>query len=110
MVLNVFNTDIVYSKSLSSISFNCFKKNYNRHFIKLKNAKFFKKDIQQKLRLSYRGGIVDVYKPYGENLFCYDINSSYPHSMTKFMPVGYPICKKKITISDYFSKQHELFG
>lgn len=44
------------------------------------------KDIKQ----AYFGGIVDVYKPYGKDLYYYDINSLYSHSMIKDMPVGNP--------------------
>lgn len=37
----------------------------------------------------YTGGAVDVYKPYGENIYRYDVNSLYPYVMREFpMPVG----------------------
>nr|YP_009486079.1 hypothetical protein [Cantharellus lutescens]AWA82204.1 hypothetical protein [Cantharellus lutescens] len=40
----------------------------------------------------YTGGSVDVYIPYGKNLFSYDVNSLYPYVMKSFpMPVGNPI-------------------
>jgi len=41
------------------------------------------------IRKSYTGGATEMYIPYGENLYHYDINSLYPTSMFKFdMPVG----------------------
>ena len=37
----------------------------------------------------YTGGSVDVYKPIGENIYRYDVNSLYPYVMREFpMPVG----------------------
>lgn len=39
----------------------------------------------------YTGGAVDVYKPYGENVYWYDANSLYPYMMLiNAMPVGTP--------------------
>lgn len=42
------------------------------------------------IKQSYKGSNVSVYKPYGENLYAYDINSLYPFCMQKPMPVGTP--------------------
>lgn len=57
----------------------------------LKVYDFSHKEIDTKLRESYLGGIVDVYRPYlnGEG-FYYDVNSLYPTAMSKPMPVGLP--------------------
>jgi len=39
----------------------------------------------------YTGGAVDVYKPYGENVYRYDVNSLYPYIMDSTpMPIGNP--------------------
>jgi hypothetical protein len=47
--------------------------------------------IYKDIKKSYTGGAVDVYLPYGENLYLYDINSLYPSAMKRFpMPVGQP--------------------
>jgi len=43
----------------------------------------------------YRGGRVEVYKGYGENLFYYDVNSLYPYVMLENMPSGSPIRTNK---------------
>lgn len=40
---------------------------------------------------SYYGGAVDVYRPYGRNVYRYDVNSLYPYIMRNYpMPVGQP--------------------
>ncbi|GER42509.1 DNA polymerase [Striga asiatica] len=44
------------------------------------------------IRRAYYGGHTDVYKPYGENLYYYDVNSLYPYVMKEFpMPGGKPV-------------------
>lgn len=57
----------------------------------LKVYDFSHTEIGTKLRESYLGGIVDVYRPYlmGEGYY-YDVNSLYPTAMSKPMPVGLP--------------------
>jgi hypothetical protein len=42
------------------------------------------------IKRSYHGSIVSVFKPYGEKLFGYDINSLYPYCMLLPMPTGSP--------------------
>jgi len=42
---------------------------------------------------SYRGGIIDVYKPFGNNIYSYDINGSYSAAMMCPMPIGEPKLK-----------------
>jgi len=49
-------------------------------------------DIYEDIKKGYYGGMVEVYKPFAENLKKYDVNSLYPDSMMKRpMPVGMPI-------------------
>src|SRR6202011_5620956 len=38
------------------------------------------------MHLGYYGGRTEVFKPYGKNLYYYDINSLYPHVALKNMP------------------------
>jgi len=59
-------------------------------------------DIKQ----AYYGGITEVYKPYGENLYYYDVNSLYPYVALQDMP-GLECCKQEFmnlnpNIDDYF--------
>lgn len=46
-----------------------------------------KPKIFNDLKLSYYGGIVEVYKPYGENLKYYDVNSLYPFVAKNKLPL-----------------------
>ncbi|KAJ1562921.1 hypothetical protein HK096_008490 [Nowakowskiella sp. JEL0078] len=46
--------------------------------------------VDSDIRNSFFGGIVDVYKPTGTDLYYYDVNSLYPASMMLDMPVGNP--------------------
>jgi len=49
-------------------------------------------DIKQ----GYTGGSVDVYKPTGQHIYRYDVNSLYPYVMKSYpMPVGNPIQTRK---------------
>ena len=44
------------------------------------------------IRRGYYGGHADTYKPYGDNLYYYDVNSLYPFVMKTFpMPGGKPV-------------------
>lgn len=53
------------------------------------------------IRRGYYGGHVDVYKPYGENLFYYDVNSLYPFIMKSYpMPCGPPVWKNRLAGED----------
>ena len=45
---------------------------------------------------SFLGGLVDVYKGNILNGYSYDLNSLYPYSMCKAMPVGYPRHIRKV--------------
>lgn len=52
-------------------------------------------EVEQFLRFAYCGGRVEVFKPYGENLFHYDYNSLYPYEMENGeYPVGKPYYTK----------------
>ena len=42
--------------------------------------------IYKDIKLAYYGGITEVYKPYGENLYYYDVNSLYPFAGLQDMP------------------------
>ena len=49
------------------------------------------KELYKEMKNSYYGARVEVYKPYGKNLFYYDVNSLYPTIMRNNpMPVGNP--------------------
>ena len=82
-----FKINITDGMTISSLAYKLFKRDYyEEDSIEITNRK---KNYQYEIIAnSYRGGIVNVYKPYGENLYYYDINSSYPFNMLKDMPSG----------------------
>ena len=51
-------------------------------------------NIANEIRSGYTGGAVDMYipkNPDGKLIYCYDVNSLYPYSMSEWkMPVGSP--------------------
>jgi hypothetical protein len=66
-----------------------------------------KSKIYSDIRKAYHGGITEVYKPYGENLHYYDVNSLYPYVALQDMP-GIQCIKK-----DFINKTIDidsLFG
>ena len=38
------------------------------------------------IKKGYYGGVTEIYRPYGENLFYYDVNSLYPFVSKNSMP------------------------
>lgn len=55
------------------------------------------------IRKSYFGGTTEVYRPKGENIFHYDINSFYPFVMHHYdMPIGMPKWSKNINLDNDF--------
>ncbi|KAL2457040.1 DNA polymerase [Forsythia ovata] len=85
-----YKVDIENCLTLSSLSMLIFRMNYYDPncfpiHIPSRNEDTF-------IRRGYYGGHADVYKPYGENLVYYDVNSLYPYIMTTFdMPGGVPV-------------------
>lgn len=62
------------SPTISGIAVNIFLKDYYNNNIPHINKSSIYKDIKQ----AYYGGMTEVYKPYGDNLYYYDVNSLYP--------------------------------
>lgn len=62
-------------------------------------------DIKQ----GYYEGITEVYKPYGENLYYYDVNSLYPYVALQPLP---GLDCKKVHYFDNLADQNinDLFG
>lgn len=87
-------SDVIYRKhkiqvsgtlTISSLAMNIFLTNYydpTKAAIPLINKRSLAVDI----RKSYFGGITEVYKPYGESLYYYDVNSLYPFAALAPMP------------------------
>ena len=85
-IFRLYRIDIFKYLTLSSLAFAIYRSNFmsedNLKIAKITGEMF--EDIYQ----SYKGGIVDMYKPEGSNLYLQDVNSEYPEAMCKDMPGG----------------------
>ncbi|XP_073313494.1 DNA polymerase-like [Primulina huaijiensis] len=90
-----YHIDIEEVMTLSSLSLKIFRMHYldDKTFpihIPTQNQDTF-------IRRAFYGGHVDVYKPYGENLYYYDVNSLYPYIMKSYpMPCGVPVWRNNL--------------
>ena len=90
--------NILNSPTTSSIGYKIFKTN----FLDKSKLPIFNGIAHKNIRNAYYGGIVDVFKCHGFNLFMYDLNSQYPFAMLNPMPVGKTIFLTSKNIEDYF--------
>ena len=101
----LYNVDIESELTHSSLALTIFRMKYY-------DSKTFPIHIPNKnedtfIRRAYYGGHVDAYKPYGENLYYYDVNSLYPFVMKEFpMPGGEPVWHRNLGGKDLDS----MFG
>jgi len=66
--------------------------NFRIKFMKDNEIAIIKGEMYHFIKIAYTGGAVDVYKPYGKNIFRYDVNYLYSCIMKNNpMPVGNPI-------------------
>jgi DNA polymerase type B, organellar and viral len=86
-IFTLFRLDILKYPTLPSLAFAIYRSKF------MGNAKIplIDGNLFNQLKKGYTGGSVDVYKPYGENIYRYDVNSLYPYVMREYpMPVGNP--------------------
>lgn len=77
-----YGLDMTDSLTISKLALNLFlSKYYDNNIPNIKKVSVYN-DIKQ----AYYGGITEVYKPYGENLYYYDVNSLYPSVALQDMP------------------------
>lgn len=84
----MFRINIHKYPTLSSLAFAIYRAHY------LKDSKFplITGNMFYEFKKGYTGGAVDVYKPYGENIYKYDVNYLYPYIMRDIpMLVGSPV-------------------
>lgn len=89
-VLSIFNkyvfekygVQMTDSLTISRLAMNIFLKKYLKDF----KLPVIKQNMYKDIKQSYFGGIIEVYKPYGENLYYYDVNSLYPYASLNSMP------------------------
>ena len=98
-----YNLDMTDNITISGLALRLFFKDYYKKNIPSINRPSLYKDIKQ----AYYGGITEVYKPRGENLYYYDVNSLYPSVALNDMP-GL-ICSKLVFYEDYYNID-TLFG
>lgn len=100
-----YKVDIVTKLTLSSLALTIYRTNYYDQMnwpihIPNRNEDTF-------IRRGYYGGHADVYKPIGDNLYYYDVNSLYPFVMKAFpMPGGKPVWHSNLEGQDL----DNLFG
>lgn len=101
-----YKINITTYPTLSSIAFAIYRSNYIKANFNIPITS--KKDFDRMCK-SYRGGHVDVYIPYGEKLYCYDVNSLYPYVMHKhYYPTG--VAKYFARPIGKFADLNNLFG
>lgn len=100
-----FQIDTEDTMTLSALAMKIFRQ-------KLDNDKNFPIHLPNRnedtfIRRGYYGGHTDVYLPYGESLYYYDVNSLYPFIMKSYpMPGGVPVWMNNLEEVDLDS----LFG
>jgi hypothetical protein len=95
----LFRVDVLRFPTISSLAFGIFRSNFLLKDIKIP---LIFNEIYKDIKDSYTGVSVDVFKPYGENIKCYDVNSLYPYIM-KF-------CKMPVATVKYFTGDISLLG
>ena len=78
-IKELFNVNILRVSTLPSLAFKIFRTHFNNFSIPIT----FMEEYND-FKKAYFGGHVDVYRPYGKNLFYYDINSLYPSVMKDY--------------------------
>ena len=81
-VFKDYNINISDKLSIAGVALRIFLKDYYKFNIPLVNKASMYNDLKQ----AYYGGITEVYKPWGHNLYYYDVNSLYPYVALEDMP------------------------
>nr|AVV32079.1 orf2565 [Helianthus annuus] len=87
---HLYQLDIVSKITLSSLALSIYRLKYYDE----ENWPIYIPNMNQDnfIRKAYYGGHTDTYKPYGEDLYYYDVNSLYPFVMKNYqMPGGKPV-------------------
>ena len=81
-VFSDYGVNITECITISGLSVRIFLKDFYKRNIPCITQASLYEDIKQ----AYYGGITEVYKPCGHNLFYYDVNSLYPYVALQDMP------------------------
>lgn len=99
-----YHTHITKSLTISGLAMNIFLNKFYKDNIPLIN----KKSVYNDIKNSYYGGITEVYIPYGEDLYYYDVNSLYPYC--GLMPMPGLSCIYLDNINKDISECTDFFG
>lgn len=99
LIFDLFRVDVLRFPTISSLAFGIFRSNFLLKDIKIP---LIFNEIYKDIKDSYTGGSVDVFKPYGENIKGYDVNSLYPYIMK--------YCKMPVATVKYFTGDISLLG
>ena len=103
-ITHKFDVQMTDCLTISRLSLNIFLK----HYLKESKIPIVKGNIYDDIKNAYYGGVTEVYKPYGKDLYYYDVNSLYP-----FVALN-PMCSNKYTYLESYSNQglklENLFG
>lgn len=88
--------DFVSCPTVASLAKKVYEKQFPEDYKKATSTRTYNmgdhgKYVETMIRGGYYGGRVEVYKPFGEKIYHYDVTSLYPHVMKeKFFPIGEP--------------------
>lgn len=107
-IFTTFRVNILKYPTLSSLAFGI----YRYKFLGKAEIPIIDGEMFNFFKEGYTGGAVDVYKPYGEEIYRYDVNSLYPHIMDSTpLPVGNPTYfEGDITLESSGSLTNKPFG
>jgi hypothetical protein len=89
--------------TISRLALSIFLKDY----LKESKIPLINQNIYNDIKKAYFGGLTEVYKPYGKNLYYYDVNSLYPFVALNPMPGINCTYTEYLKAEDY---NKELFG
>lgn len=92
-VTRMFDIQLTDCLTISRLSLNIFLKDYLSEY----KIPIIKGNIYEDIKKGYYGGVTEVYKPYGKNLYYYDVNSLYP-----FVSLN-PMCGNKYVYIESFN-------
>jgi DNA polymerase type B, organellar and viral len=80
-ILMNYDIQMTECNTISRLALNM----YFKHYLKDSKLPIIKSHIFNDIKQAYYGGVTEVYKPYGKNLYYYDVNSLYPYSALNSM-------------------------
>lgn len=103
-VFTNYGVQMTDALTISRLALNIFLDKY------LKESKIpvISQNMYNDIKKAYYGGLTEVYKPYGKNLYYYDVNSLYPYVALNSMPGIH--CTYLESLDNSYLDLKELFG